>query len=265
MKREDFIKSLADALKVDVKILTEELKKEDDIKLELPKLNAFTEAELATRDANIKKGGYDEGVTVGFDKSAKKLKEVAGVEVEGLDITKIAEAIVSKTNADAKIEPNTKIEELTKSISKLQGTVATLQNEKETIANNFEGFKTESQLLSEIPKNKAGLSNKTILSEMKESGYDFTKDGVTKNGELLKDNLQNPIKRQDVFTQFLTEKNWLEVDKDGRGGGDEFGSGKTSTIKSMDDYQNYCKTASIDPLSEDGKAVLVQARKENNF
>lgn len=263
MKKLDFIKSLADALKVDAKILAEELNKEDDIKLELPKLNAFTEAELATRDANIKKGGYDEGVTVGFDKSAKKLKEVAGVEIEGLDIAKIANAIVDKTNADAKTEPNAKIKELNDSIVKLQGTVTTLESEKQTLANNFEGFKTESQLLSEIPKNKAGLSNKTVLAEMKENGFDFTKDGVTKNGELLKDNLQNPLKRQDVFTQFLTEKNWLEVDKTGRGGGDE--GGKSSTIKTMDDYQNYCKDAKIDPLSEDGKAVLIQARKENNF
>ncbi|MDI6033990.1 hypothetical protein QLS91_12990 [Flavobacterium sp. LB2P84] len=263
MKREDFIKSLADALKVDVKILTEELKKEDDIKLELPKLNAFTEAELATRDANIKKGGYDEGVTVGFDKSAKKLKEVSGVEVEGLDISKIAEAIVLKTNTDAKTEPNAKIKELSDSLAKLQTTVTTLESEKETLNKSFEGYKTESQLLSEIPKNKAGLSNKTVLAEMRESGYDFTNDGVTKNGELLKDNLQNPVKRQEVFAQFLTEKNWIEVDKDGRGGGDE--GGKSSTIKTMDDYQNYCKDAKIDPLSEDGKAVLIQARKENNF
>lgn len=264
MNKQELINTLADALKVDAKMLATELEKEKDINIKLPKLNAFTDDELSTRDANIKKSSYDEGVTVGFDKSAKKLKEVSGVEIEGLDISKIANAISKKANKDAKIEPNTKIEELNKSIAKLQGTVTSLESEKETIANNFNAYKSETQILSEIPTNKAGLSNKTVLIEMKANGYEFTKEGVTKDGELLKDNLQNPIKRKDVFNQFLNDKGWLEVEKKGRGGKDESGTNFTS-IKTIEDYQNYCKSNNIDALSEEGKAVLIEARKENNF
>lgn len=261
MKKQDFIQKLADTLKVDAKILATELEKDDNIELELPKTNIFTDDELSTLKENIKKEGYDDGVTVGFDKSAKKLKELTGVEVEGKDLEKIAEAITKKANADAKIEPNTKIEELNTSLSKLQQTVTDLTTEKQTVEDNFKNYKQKQGILSEIPTNSLGLSNETVYNEMLSNGYDFSGDEVKLKGEVLKDNLQNPIKRQDVFKQFMTEKNWLKVDKTGRGGGDEGGSG--STPVNYEQFLEQCKAKGISPQGEQGQARAKELAAEN--
>ncbi|AUC15418.1 hypothetical protein BTO06_09825 [Tenacibaculum sp. SZ-18] len=260
MKREEFIKSLADTLKVDAKLLATELNKENDIKFELPKLNSFTDEELSTRDENIKKVGYDEGVTVGFDRSAKKIKDISGVEVEGKDITKIVGAIVSKANTEAKIEPDAKLQDALDSITKLQGTISSLEGERDKAVGDFQSFKQRQTILAAIPQNTVGLSSETILTEMQAQGYSFTEEGVHLNGDLVKDDkMQNPIPMVDVFNQFMTDKNWLKKSKPGRGGDDTAGA----TPVNYKQFIEQCEKDGINPAGEEAIARAKELAMDN--
>ena len=269
MQLQEFIKNIADTLKVDATKLTEALNSKEDITLELPKLKVYTEDEFIQLENNLKGGSYKEGKIAGTEMTAKELKKLAGVDVESKDISKIVEAIVNKTKADAKIEPNKKVEELQQSIAELQKTVETQKQENETLKSNFSKQQLEHKILGLIPSNSIGLDNKTILNDMRSNGYDVAEvDGVltvTKDGNTLKDNLQNPLKFDTVANQYLQEKNWLKIDKGGRGGGDEGLGGSSITIKSMEDFEKYTKEKGISPMSNEAKAILIEARKENNF
>lgn len=268
MKLQDFIKTLADTLKVDATKLTEALNSKEDVTLELPKLKVFTEDEFSQLENNLKKLGYNDGKTAGTEMTAKELKKLAGVEVESKDITKIVEAITSKVKEDANIEPNKKVEEFKKSLSELQKIVAEKETKLTELKDIYSKKELENKIVSLIPKNSIGLDNKTILNDMRSNGYDIKEvDGVltvTKNGTTLKDEIQNPKKFEAVATEFLQDKKWLKADKNGRGGADEYG-GSSISIKSMDDFEKYTKEKGISPMSEEAKAVLIEARKENQF
>ena len=265
MKLQEVIKHIADTLKVDVETLTKafELPSEkltSEVELEFPKVTTYTEEEYSTLETNLKKSSYNEGKTAGSEMTAKELKKLSGIDVDGKDINSIFEAIVSKAKADAGVKPNEEIAELKKSIQKLQETVTTKEAENASLIEKHAKQSLEYKILGLIPQNSIGLTNSTILNDMRSNGYNVSevegKLTVTKNGETLKDQkLQNPLSFEDVATQYLKEKNWLKASKDGRGGGDEGGNGGAMN------YEQFVKQCEKDGINLGGAEAQAKARE----
>lgn len=269
MLKQEIINKIADTLKVKAETLAEAIKSQDEVAIELPNVTSYSENELTSLKDNVKKDGYSDGKKAGSEMTAKKLKEISGVETEGKDLDKIFKDVKTKIEKDAKIEPNEKVSSLESKIEKLQQTVQT----QETLISDWQtkhnGYKSKIELLSMMPDNTIGLSKEVVFKEMQSSGYEVVeKDGkrfVLKNGVELNDNVENPIPFQTVATNFLTEKNWLKVEgRTGRGGGDERGSDSQGTPKNYEEFVKQCEADGINPAGAEAQAKATIYAKENS-
>lgn len=264
MLSNETIQIIADTLKVDVKTLTTAINSQDEAKIEIPKLNTFLDEELNTLKENIKKDGYSEGKTAGVEMTARKVKEISGVDIEGKDLKKIYEAAKKKIEEDAKIEPNDKVKDLESTITKLQSNITDLETERDSVASDFNSFKLETTLLSKIPENSVSLAKRTVFADMQANGYTVKEENgkhlVLKNGEVMKDSkLQNPITFEAFSESYLVEKNWLKKDKTGRSGKDEVGDSPVN----YDQFVEQCKADGINPAGADGQARARELAEKN--
>ena len=123
------INALADRLK-GVKVGEEELtpeklltiiKDEKEIELTIAPVHLLGETELTELKTTVKKDGYNEGSKAGSEMFAKELKKAFGLngdEYPGKDIETVKTILNNKVLADAKIEPEKKVKELTESLTK---------------------------------------------------------------------------------------------------------------------------------------------------
>jgi len=197
-----------------------------------------TEEEQVSYEKNIK----DEHIKAGKEIGIKEIKTALGVEIEGKDVSKIADAFKVKVIEEAKINPDAKVAELTKDIDTLKSTIASITGEKEQIANQFNSFKSESvlnnKLLSVLPENLAFpkdamtlVIKNSIKTKVDENGNVLVLDA---SGEVKKDVVTlNPVSfDSEVKTFFESNPTYLKGAIGGAGGSDSgSGGGKKSLSK----------------------------------
>ena len=179
---------------------------------------------------------------------------------------------ISKVSKELSIEPIAKQKEYEERISKVTEFAKQQELERVNIQKQFENFKTEilveNEVLSAIPDNLInGLSKKDVMTLFKaNSGYEIASENgnilVKKGGEVVKNNLQNPIPLKDVVNSYVTERNFVATPSGGGGrgaGNQEPNNGqKFNSITEL--YKHFEKNG-IDPMSKEGEAMQLEFEK----
>jgi len=219
-------------------VISKAIEEKTDVEVTDQKFVIRTEEEQTAYEKNIK----DEHIKAGKEIGIKEIKTALGVEVEGKDVSKIADAFKVKVIEEAKINPDAKVVELTKDIETLKGTITSITGEKEQIANQFKSFKSESvlnnKLLSVLPENLAFpkdamtlVIKNSIKTKVDEHGNVLVLDAT---GEIKKDPVTlNPVPfDSEVKSFFETNPTYLKGASGGAGGSDSgTGGGKKSIAK----------------------------------
>jgi len=185
---------------------------EKEHEIEIPTL--FTEAE-AKAAAETK---YKAGRKAEREIAAKELAKNLGIEVESKDLKKVAETYASKMVNEAKLPADEQVKALKADKEKLQGLVTESEKKLKEVENNFKQklfrYELKQQVQNSIPdKTLIPKADVTDLFMMK---YDITKDEegntiISKDGTVLKDKLENPVKLelavQDFATGYLAKPN----------------------------------------------------------
>jgi hypothetical protein len=216
---------IAKLLKIKAEDIESAIKDEKEVEIEIDeKLSVFTADELKVLNANKYNDGKKAGVEMSVDEQKKKL----GLDFTGKDIDKLIESVQAKAIADAKIEPDQKVKEITEKFTALQKTVGDYETKLKEKESEVENIYTLSEVQKFIPDSfgDKALTKDDAIAMMKANGYDWKKvDGKVvfyKAGAELRDAVQNPLGAKDVVTSFLKEKKLIgeeETVPAGRGGG----------------------------------------------
>jgi ribosomal protein S13 len=203
--------------------------------------------------------------------AAKGLKESFGIEAEGKDLNGIFEAYGQKVLADAKIEPNKKIQELQNSLSSLQSTYQTDISQKDQEINGFKtqlnDFSINQKLMSELPDN-LGIAPKHFLTIARsDMSFDFDDNGgivAKQNGQIVKDKLEKPVPVKDLLSTFAQENGFVGQGRGGRGGGGyTVPNVNTGDFESLHDVYKHMYDNKIDPMSPEGDALVNNFKQSN--
>jgi hypothetical protein len=234
MLKQETIQKIESLLKV--KGLAEAIKAEGETDVVIDeKLSVFSEDELQT----IKSNSYKDGKKAGVEMEVDSLKKELNLDFQGKTLKGFTDAYQKKILEDAKIEPETRVKELTKDLDLLRKENEKLSNsvsEKETEALRA---KTDRELFKEVPETTLSASDLVDFARLK--GYDFRLDETGKivpykNGEPVKDNLANPKAAKEVLSEFAKEMKLAKIEPDvpgGRGGGDNKPAAKAGSISEL--------------------------------
>jgi hypothetical protein len=237
-------KKIASFLKIKEADFETALKDEKEVDLTLPEdLNVFTKEELEARDESQQK----EGEKTGMEKGIKAVKKAAGLpdDAPSKDPVKVAQAIIDKTNTEAKVKPDEKVTQLTDQVKVLQEKLG----EKDTEVANWKGkaedASTNSEILAAFPKDRdSKLTDKQYLTLLK-ADYTFkTVDGkvqvIDADGKPLRDpKTTNPLNLSDGVNHIFTNNKWIGEDDgdgktpEGRGGKDTKHTGKFTKFSEL--------------------------------
>jgi hypothetical protein len=269
MLKKEALEKLAKLSKIEVSILEAAIKATEEQDIAISELNVFTVDELATRDSNAKKTGYNEGKVAGLEIAVKEQKEKLGIDVEGKTLDVLIDAYGKKILIDAKVEPNAKVAELTTSLKKVQDNLAAEIEAKKQLEGTISSIKTENTLISMFPDNVSDILSKNEILGIVKAKYEFVnEDGklvVKENGQIVKDaTTQNAIDPKDVIKSYLTERK-LVVDGDpnrqGRGAGGD--AGKGGAILKLSELEKQFKDADKSLQGAEFNAALESAMKAN--
>lgn len=252
MLTEKVIKRLAELAKVKVEDLTAAIKDTEEKEVAIAEdLHVFTEPELTTLKANEYKNGKEKGPEM----LIKEAKEKHGLDFQGKTIDGLMDAFGKKILADAKIEPEKKVQEMEEKLKTVQATAQELQQKLTEKDGEVQSVKIKSELYKHIPAfgdNGPALEPDDVLQMMAAKGHEFKlENGVTipyLSGHVLTDKIGNPLKPADVITGFMKEKKLItEVQTPGGRGGNGGGGGgikftKLSEVK--------------DQFTKDGKSLM---------
>lgn len=248
----------------DVSALTNALRSEEVVNVDVPQLyteKGFTQDELTV----FGKNRFDEGKTAMSEILAKSFKTQYELDVEGKDINKVFEAYGEKKFNEAK--PSDDNKELLNNFKSLQAKYSELEQEKEGLKQDFESklFKTniKSTLTSHIPKEVSLATDKVINLYMMD--HDLKNhDGstvVAKDGEVIKDKLLNPVPIADHFKSWIDESGLMK--KQGMGGKDNNSGSTVTKFKNMNEFMDYAKKNSIEPMSSEGMSFLSENKADD--
>lgn len=222
------ISSIAGLLGTTAEDITAKITSEDEVTLEIPKGQIFTDDELSRRDSSK----YKEGKDAGTEMLVKDLKKKYGYEIEGKD----AEAFLSHHENQLKDKyskgSTDRVKELESDIEKMK---KANQSELEAVQNQLSTYKQKSKmqavkndLLSVMPS-ETTIAKDDVLTlflskhEIKEDEQGQTY--LTANGQPLKDEkTASYIGIQDVFNEFVSP---YKKAPSGRGRGNENGGGNS--------------------------------------
>lgn len=234
--------------------LAQAISDEQEKELELPEGRFLTKEKEETLLDNHGKRKYDEG-------KSKALKDI----FEGKSKEDYLEDYKKSVLEDAKLEPNKKIAEKEEALKALQKKYETDISEW---TNKYQGLETKlngvnlntkiSNLLpSELP---VGLTREDATMIVA-NNFQFKEGQVYKNGEVLRDDLQNPITMQDAIKGFVEERKWSVQKPKGRGS--QKPSFKGVEPKNYDEFVQLCESKNISPGSIEGKQLLKKFAEKN--
>ncbi|MFA5572132.1 MAG: hypothetical protein WDA42_03415 [Candidatus Bathyarchaeia archaeon] len=273
MKKDDFLQKLSERAGIEATKIAEIITAEsDEVEgIELPEVHIFTDEELSTRLKNHVEISRNTVIEQAIKEARNNLKEKFGVTFEGKNIDNLVAASIEVGKKEAGAKPNEKIEELNKVIETLQGNInnvesewknkySELENKHKTIQRNlFIKSILPTDLDTTLSHDKVvALFNMDVQVD-EDNGQTIFKDA---NGNPYRDpKTQNPLKAEEVVTMWLDQTNIKRKNPEGRGGANEHGkpNGSLASIKSTEDFYEYCKTNNI--ARKDYGNVLVEVQK----
>ncbi len=271
MIKKETIKSIENLLGLNADELANALSNEKEVDLTISKSKAFSSDEWDSHLTNVdaeKKERYDSGKEAGVGMNIRDLKEKIGMDYEGkspeLFIQKYKEFVIK----EAKIEPDKRITNLEQDNEQLRTTITAKDLEIKTATDSVGKLKTnfeiEKQYDQYIPKNAEGWKFedlKTIVKANVNIGIVDNKPVlVDPDGEVIKNDLREPVKIADGINDFLLTRNIKTTN--GRGGGD-------SNLKTDGGITNYAAfekkmiDQGINPKSIDAQLELNKLTKDN--
>jgi len=203
---------------------------------------------------NLRNEGQKAGIEIGH----KNILRGLGIEGEGLHRAsdKALEAIngfvtgkVSDELKSAQLEPNKKVEELTKDLETLRSNLGTKEQAFEDLQNQFGTYKKrqtiDSRLMELIPDNTV-IPKKDVLKlmadniklDLNDSGQIF---GVGSDGQPLKDEHLNLLQDKSIVSKYFDENpHYLTKPQGGNGGADSNGG---ASKQSVQDFNKEMKDA----------------------
>jgi len=264
------IDELAKFVKGGADVLQKALTTNEEISLEFNEGSFVSDSDLETLKTNQFELGKKEGHTIGYDFAMKDFKKDAGLEIEGKDRKLILDALQKKIIADAKIEPDKKIQELNTSLENLRSQYNADLGAKDSEITNLNGklrtIKIDSDLSVRVPDGLNGLNtNQFMMLAKSEFNFDYDDSGnlVAKKGDsILKDKMEKPIPVNEILNDFAIQNNWIT--KNGRGGGNEQGRNGSSEFKSLNDVYKHMETNKINPMSSEGQKLIDEFNNSKN-
>lgn len=238
-----------------------------EIELKSDDMVVHKSEDFETLKNNIKKSGYDEGKVIGVEMAVKTGREKFGLEFEGKTLDNFAEALKTKIESESKLEPNAKIKTLQADLEKMQGNYKTLQGDfdtyKDQISQKETRAKKDNFLVGFLPKDGVIVDNDIALMAIKSKlgiDADFNENNklvVTKNGEVVKNDLLEPIDPF-VYIKDQVEKLGLITKKksNSRGDDDEPGEGDQSS------YDKFVKRMEANNIKEGSIEFNKEMQKE---
>ena len=204
-------------------------------------------------DTTFQKNLKDETFKVGAEIGRKELFKKLGIEKEGVHksdetataaLNDWATSFADKKLKEANIEPNKKVDELTKDLNTLKSTLAEKDNAFNILKNEYGGYKKtnyiDKELDSYIPENvilpKSDMKT-LILNRLKldvnDSGKMF---GLGDDGQPLKNpTTLEPLGGKDIITDFFnTNPQYLKGASGGAGGSDSTGNYEPNSVEAFD-------------------------------
>jgi len=269
MLSKETLTKIASTLKLKVEDLETAIKSETEVSVDIPTLTVLTADELTARDENIGRTKYNEGKTAGVEMGVKELKNELGLEFDGKDIKSLVNAVQTKTLADAKVEPNKKVEELNMVVANLQKTIAEKETEKSTILNQLQTTTLNTKILGLLPQNRSSVLNDDEYMTLVKKVYEFAEEEgklvVKKDGNIVRNaTTQSPLEPKEVLDSFFTERKFIEQkqgNQGGQGGGNSGGNAGVFT-KLSELEQKFVKDGKSLQGTEFASAVA-EARKAN--
>lgn len=240
--------------------LIELLKDQKEVELTVSPIHLLDDTQLTELKGTVKKEGYEEGKLAGSEIFAKELKRKAGIEREGKSLDVIYGYLTEKFTADAKVEPNQKIRELTDSLTNLQKTFETEKNQWTQTTTALQGQLEQKDIdfyaTANIPSLNGIKPSHALLIYKQERQLKKDESGniiIYKGGKPLKDQLEKNIDFTTDFTSFARENGW--IGSSGRGGGSESGV-SISEFKTLNDVYKYMEKNKMNPDSPEGVALV---------
>ena len=128
---------------------------------------------------------------------------------------------------------------------------------------------TNSQIKSFMPELQI-LSKDEALT-LFSSNHEVKEGKIYKNGELLKDDMQNPLSIDKAVQGFLTERNFIKTNEGNQGGRGTGNGGagnppSTLNINNMQEFYAHCDKNNINVKSQEAVSILKDIREKNkNF
>lgn len=260
--------SLADRLKgiklngedITPQKLIDAINDEKELEIEAAKVSFLTEDQIAELKNNVKKDGYEEGKNAGSEMTIKELKRKWGIEKEGKSIESLFNYVNDKVLTDAKIEPESKVKELTHSLENLQNKYTQDLTDWEQKYNQKESeimsIKQDSIISQKIPAIE-GYKRNHLMAAFKADGFGVKiEEGnivPTKNGNPIKNELENYESADNVINNWLADSGYIK--HEGRGGSTQQGGG-FNEFKTMDDVMKHLEKNKIDPMSNQGNQLI---------
>lgn len=237
-----------------------------EVEVQAEPFHLLNEAQLSELKTTLKKDGYEEGKLAGGEMFARKLKQSFGLngdDYPGKDLDSVTKILKDKVLADAKIEPEKKVKELSDSLQSLQQTLQSKESEFNSLLTQkdqtIKTIKTEAYLLTAFPK-VDGYKPNHILAAFKSDGYGVDFDDNNQpipvhNGKVLKDQYEKPVELNKVVTEWLTSSGFQQQQTPGRGAGNNY-SATGSQFKTENDLFKHMEQNKIDPTSPQGKEMI---------
>lgn len=251
---------------ITLEILSKAITSDKEETIDLPEGRFLTTDNESKLLDNHGKTKYNEGKTAGSEITIKELKEKTGLEFEGKDADKFVSEFKTSILKDAKIEPEKKVKELQSSLEKLQNQyktdLSTKDSELQRLQGSLQQQKTISQLSTIIPELSSGVSKQDAIT-LFNAQFEIKEDGIYKGGELLKDNLQNPMTLEQSVNDFLSEKGWNAQTPTGRGNDFQGGKGGDALPTNQKEYESYIESKGYNPAGQDAKALRMKMLESN--
>lgn len=254
------IDELAKFVKGGADVLQKAIDSEDEQSLEFVEGSFVSDGDLEATKSKVRNEGKAEGQTIGYDFAMKDLKKDFGIDIEGKDRKVIGEAIKTNILADANKKPDAKILELETSLGNLRTTFDTEKATWEQSESKFKGQLKDISVMSELQKSTPDIKGLNIgqFTTLVKSEYqfDFDESGVLfakKNGQPVKDKMEQVIPVKNILTDYATQNGWFS--SNGRGGGDNQGGG-SAEFKTVNDVYKHMEASNIQPDSTEGEKLL---------
>lgn len=262
------IELIAGTLKLDVKELTQVLTSETEVDFKIPEnLKVLTSEDLDAIKDNHGKTRYDAGKLAGSEMLLSDMSDKVGFETQIKDMDTFISNYKTDIIKEAGIEPNKKVQELTDSLAKVQGLVDDKDSEILSIKTQYKQKETKLKAQSYFPNLPEALGlSKAEASSIFFNSHEQKEDGIYKNGEKLKDNVEKALTLEQAIGNFVTERKWSVKQPAGNGGGSGSGSGGNSNgkPKTIEEYESYITEKGINPGSVEANALLNDMAIDNN-